>query len=385
MRYVVPAVMLLGFSTLLAQPSAAQSPDELPATPVSPFAGRTGATKELLLKQFGGTKESEAAVARALAWLAKQQRQDGSWIYDGTDKDETAASTGMGVLAFLGAGHGPKLGKYAKVVKGGADWLVKNQQATGKFLGAKNMYAQAIGALALVECYGMTKDRAYQRPAQAAINYIQKGQGADGSWGYQAGTNGDTSIVGWQVQALKAAQLAGDLVVDAKVLAKAVAFLDKVGGPKKATYGYTTAPGAPGTSLTAIGLWCRATVDNWTADNEAVVGGAEGMLARAPRSGRPLTETYFYYYATPLVRYVGGETWAKWNEGPEADGKRTGGLRDALVGSQVTKDGPNLGSWDPDAGFIGRHCGRLGTTALSVLMLEVYYRYPPPAPKPEKK
>ena len=384
MRYTIPAAALLGFATLLAEPSAAQEKpvalsDDLPPPPAG-FTGRTGATKERLLKAHGGTKESELAVARGLEWLAKQQKKDGGWVYDGGDRDETAAATGMGALAFLGAGHGHKQGKYQKTVKGGIDWLVKNQNPDGKFLGAKNMYGQAIATLALVECYGLTKDRAVQRPAQAALNYIQKGQAADGSWGYQAGTNGDTSILGWQVQALNAAQLAGDLVVDPKVLAKAVEFLDRVGGPKKDTYGYSSPPGAAGTSLTAIGLWCRAAVGGWK-PTEGVAAGAEKMLERAPRTGAPLGETYFYYYATLLVRNVGGKAWEKWNEGPEVDGKRAGGLRDALVGLQVAKLGPYSGSWDPDPGFIGRHCGRLGTTAMCVLVLEVYYRYPPPPRK----
>ncbi|MBU6173057.1 MAG: hypothetical protein KGQ60_04600, partial [Planctomycetes bacterium] len=40
--------------------------------------GRTGAMKEALLKAYGGTAGTEEAVAMGLAWLAKQQRSDGS-------------------------------------------------------------------------------------------------------------------------------------------------------------------------------------------------------------------------------------------------------------------------------------------------------------------
>lgn len=397
MRHMIAAAAFLAVTALLAEPSAAQvktadppdpaqpppalSPDSFPGLQPSGFVGRSGATKERLLKVHGGSKESELAVERGLAWLAKQQKPDGGWVYDGSDKDQTAAAAGMGVLPFLGAGHTHKQGKYQKTVKGGIDWLVRNLKADGQFLGAKNMYAQAIGTLALAECYGLTKDRALLRPTQLAVNYIQKGQAADGSWGYQAGNTGDTSILGWQIQALKAAQLAGDIVVDAKVLKKAVAFLDKVGGEKKATYGYTMAPGAPGTTLTAVGLWCRTAVDDWKPNAEPLIEGADGMFKRPTPKGRPLSETYFYYYATLLVRSVGGEVWDKWNAGAEVNGKRSGGVRDVLINSQVTKDGPNQGSWDPDQGFIGKSCGRLGTTAMSVLMLEVYYRYLPPPKK----
>ena len=36
-----------------------------------------------------------------------------------------------------------------------------------------------------------------------------------------------------------------------------------------------------------------------------------------------------------------------------------------------------FGSWAPDSGTIGRSCGRVGSTALSLLTLEVYYRHLP--------
>jgi hypothetical protein len=53
-------------------------------------------------------------------------------------------------------------------------------------------------------------------------------------------------------------------------------------------------------------------------------------------------------------------------------------MRDLLVELQ-NKGGDETmkGSWDKDMGFIGSACGKLGTTALAVLTLEVYYRYPP--------
>ena len=36
-----------------------------------------------------------------------------------------------------------------------------------------------------------------------------------------------------------------------------------------------------------------------------------------------------------------------------------------------------MGSWPKDTGFIGSQCGKLGTTALACLTLEVYYRHLP--------
>ena len=85
------------------------------------MAGRSGATKDKLLKAGGGNSESEAAVARGLAWLARKQLKDGSWEFDGSSKDKIAA-TGMALLPFLAAGETHKFGtKYKKTVENGLE------------------------------------------------------------------------------------------------------------------------------------------------------------------------------------------------------------------------------------------------------------------------
>jgi len=174
----------------------------------------------------------------------------------------------MGLLPFLAAGFTHKNGnKYQKVVLSALSFLVKNCPSgpNGGRLSA-NMYAQGIGTLALCEAYGMTKDKGFLlNSAQSAINYIQRAQGPNGSWGYAAGAAGDTSIVGWQIQALQAARLSKDIIVSDAVIKKAIAFLDIASaGSRKSAYGYSDNTGAaPGTSLTSVGLLCRYYIDKW--------------------------------------------------------------------------------------------------------------------------
>jgi hypothetical protein len=350
------------------------------------FPGRSGATKSKLLREGGGNDDSERAVALGLAWLARQQRPDGSWVYDQGDKGEVIAATGMALLPFLAAGETHKSGKkYQKTVYAGLNFLIRNVAPSGpnqgKFIGATTMYAQAIGTIPLCEAYGMTKDKGMLlQPAQAAINFIQKAQGNNGSWGYSAGATGDTSIVGWQVQALEAAVLSKDIVVDPRVIKKAIDFLNLAGkGSRKAEYGYNDNSGAaPGTALTAVGLLSRYYIDHWSPEHAGMAEGVQGLMKRKPVKSNAAPDMYYYYYATQVVHFFEGDEWREWNEGPKgADGKRLGGMRDWLVGLQIKKDGANQGSWDPEGGWIGRSCGRLGTTAMSLLTLEVYYRHLP--------
>ena len=372
------------------------------------FIGRSGGTKDRLLKEGGGNSETEAAVAKGLAWLARQQKPGGYWEFDAKDPQlktkDWATSTGLALLPFLAAGQTHRSGgKYTKNLSEGLTWLKNDLNlSTGKFAhgSPQYMYGHAISTVALCEAYGMTKDRGLLAHAQAAVNLIVKAQAADGSWGYAPSTAGDTSIVGWQVQALKAAQLTKDITVPDACVKKGIEFLNKVSsGSRKAEYGYAQPNGRPGTALTAVGLLCRYYIDGWGPNNAGMAEGtiglfgntkadATGTITKTDRTRAPKTaaqvkqnpgtpEMYYYYYATQVVHFFGGPEWQEWNEGPkDAAGKRQGGMRDWLMDVQ-SKNGNESGSWNPDPGNIGSHCGRVGTTCLCLLTLEVYYRHLP--------
>jgi hypothetical protein len=241
------------------------------------------------------------------------------------------------------------------------------------------MYSQALASIALCEAYAMSRDRnLLLKPAQLAIEFIATKQGPDGSWGYSPGTPGDTSIVGWNAQALYAALQTRDIVVPDRTVAKMKQFLDSVAsGESKCSFGYTNATGAPGNSLTAVGLVTRHTFDRWTGKNPAFTEGVEGLFKNEPKTAPAKPNMYYYYHATRAAYYHGGDLWKNWNEGKSTDGKRSGGMRDWLITLQEKKEGPNRGSWEADGAIIGGACGKLGTTALSILTLEVYYRYLP--------
>ncbi len=365
---------LAGLFVPLALGAAPVPPDANPE-PAKAFSCRRGADKLRLLEAGGGNQASEAAVARGLEWLARRQKADGTWNFDGAGGGHTAAATGLALLPFLGAGQVPADSKlYGKAVAFGLKALVRLQAADGGFglsgvapQAGHTMYDQGIAALALIEGYGMTRDAALKGPAQKAVDFIQDAQGANGSWGYQAKSDGDTSIVGWQVQALHAAKLCKDLTVNDKVLDRVNGYLDKVsGGELKATYGYRDGPGRPGTSLTAVGLLCRYSEGGWGPSNAGMAEGVKGLMTRPPR--KAFFDMYYYYYATQVVRFYETDFWhVQWNPM----------MRDMLIESQAKKDDAAGGSWDADNGQIGKNCGRLGTTCLSLLTLEVYYRHPP--------
>ena len=74
---------------------------------------------------------------------------------------------------------------------------------------------------------------------------------------------------------------------------------------------------------------------------------------------------YYWYYGTLGMYQLQGDYWQRWNEALQA----------ALVGRQQT-DGDLAGSWDPVCVW-GGYGGRVYSTAMSALCLEVYYRFLP--------
>ncbi len=334
------------------------------------FGGRSGATREKMAVEGGGNPASEAAVAKGLAWLKRQQKQDGRWpMVEGAYSDEFGA-TGLALLPFLAAGitHRPNpddkdSAEYAKTVDLGLRYLINKQSGNGLMGGQSKHYSHAICTMALCEAYGMTNDPVLRRPAQRALDYLVKAQHSAGGFRYEVNEPGDTSMTGWCLQAMQSGKLAG-LSVPAESFYKVGNFLDTMQTQKGAAYGYVS----PGSSLnmTAVGLLCRAYL-GWGPKNPAMVAGVDNLKKNLPQRDRG--EIYYYYYATQVMHFCGSQDdWQKlWN--PK--------MRDMLVETQDNSAGPNRGSWRHDRSFTGTAGGRLCTTSLSLLTLEVYYRHLP--------
>ncbi|HEV7281694.1 MAG TPA: prenyltransferase/squalene oxidase repeat-containing protein [Pirellulaceae bacterium] len=192
-----------------------------------------------LVTQEGGTTLTEAAVARALRWLAEQQRPDGSWslqdVKDGGSQRSDSAATSLALLPFLGAGQTHTTGMHRDTVSRGLRRLIRMQKEDGDLransVGQSGMYAHGQGAIVLCEAYAMTRDEVFREPAQKAIDFIVAAQHEAGGWRYAPNQPGDTSVVGWQLMALQSARSAG-LSVPAETLKKSQSYLNSALDPQ---------------------------------------------------------------------------------------------------------------------------------------------------------
>lgn len=335
------------------------------------FEGRASDQRARLVAERGGTPQSENAVELALEWLAAHQRQDGSWRLDHQkgscgarceNPGSTATSTGataLALLPFLGAGYTHKQGKYQDVVSEGLYYLTGRMIETrhGGDLQEGTMYAQGIAAIALCEAFAMTGDPELKSYAQRSIDFIVHAQHPRGGWRYVPGAPGDTTVTGWQVMALKSAKLA-KLYVPSHTTENAKQFLNKMQDAGGAFYGYQTSGKRP--APTAVGLLLRMYL-GWRRSDERLGRGRLYLVYTGPSK----TDMYYNYYATQILAHFGGTDWRMWNEE----------LREHLIDTQ-SRSGHEAGSWffeDPH-GSVG---GRLYTTAMCAMILEVYYRHMP--------
>lgn len=341
--------------------------------------GRGAKSRAALVASGGGSAGSEAAVGHALKWLARHQLANGGWSCDhGKSPDHVGpvnepgkhgaltGSTGMALLVYLGAGQTHTEGEYKEVIRKGLYFLGREMKADkngGDLRGGGSLYDHGIATIALCESYALTQDKTLAQPAQAAINFIHYAQDkTGGGWRYTPGQAGDTSVVGWQIQALKSGHLAY-LQVNPKSVAGAINFLNTMQTEDGAFYGYATPGKTP--PLTAVGLLCRMYL-GWKKEEPALQKGVEYLSKLGPIKNN----MYHNYYATQIMRHFGGEEWTKWNAV----------MRDFLVSSQEVKGSyqSDKGSWKPAGqNHTTEQGGRLIETCFCTMTLEVYYRHLP--------
>ncbi len=351
-------------------PSAALTPltDLLPegklASPDT-FFQRSAEQRQNFIEAMGGSQESEAAVARALAFLAKHQSDDGHWPFRPEDRNKRRsrtdiALTGLAALCFLAADHRPdRDGPYKETVKKALDYMVARQKPDGDLRFGGDMYSHGIAALAVGEAAAMTGDPVYRAAAIKAGRFIVNAQHpATGGWRYRPRESGDTSVFGWQVMALHSIEAAG-VKMPERTRTRAFRWLSRVTRSKhRMLSGYQNHSPTP--RMTAEAVISRIFLGQQLTAAEAKE--ATDYLKFAPKRQRNKADYYYWYYGSLALSQIGGEPWRQWNEQ----------MRETLIDLQ-RKDG----SWNERISQYGKRGGVFYATAMSTLSLEVYYRYLP--------
>ena len=325
------------------------------------------------LRSGGGKEMTEAAIIRGLDWLKANQDPEGSW--GGKDKDEEGnpkstnkdAMTGMALLAFLGHCELQDSPDYGPTVQKAINFLTSTPPDKPVGGGNTGSYSHPIRTYALCEAYTMTKIKKLEEFAKRAAIHVIKGQNESGGWAYAYGkgvaAHTDLSVTGWNIQALKAAALTG-ISIDGldEAMDKAVEYTKKC-QDQSGKFAYKIGSGGK-PSLTGTGVLCLQIWKN--AKSEEAKKGLEWIVANQAKDWKSVNIYEWYYHAQACFQATGvsggSGFWRAWNKE----------FQQIVCGAQASD-----GHWPHGKHYHGESA--IYNTTMTILMLEVYYRYMPSA------
>jgi hypothetical protein len=320
-------IVIVACSIVLAAPRAARADDEHLLTP-----------------------EARAAIERGLAFLANSPNPDGSW-----GDSHHAANTAVTLMAFMVTGQFPGRGPNGPNLDQAVHFLLETQREDGYFGGKQHgMYEHALATLALAEVWGESQRDDIREALIAGVELIVASQHESGGWRYEPKPDdADLSVTAMQIVALASAREAG-VHVPAKTVDAARNYVLSC---QHDDGGFRYQPKAHGTDFPRTAAGVMALMVTGSHDSPAVQRGMRFLQQNADAGIREAKYYYYaHYYAVQCMYQAGDRTYRDWY--PR--------IRDALIARQADD-----GSWS------GGKAGPAYSTAMSILVLGVPYRYLP--------
>jgi hypothetical protein len=334
---------------------------------------------------FGQTKgpggeelspDLDAAIARGLAYLARQQQSDGSFQSREKGNDNNphftgpkVALTGLSLMAYLAAGRMPDTGKHGQTVRHATDFLIKACPEDGYFgkVDGSRMYGHAIATLALAEAYGMEADAVQRKRLRSALTRAvkvllaaqntKKDAQFAGGWRYEiASSDSDLSVSAWCILALRAAHNAG-IEVPKDSADRAAAFVLHCWRAEQKAFAYQPG-GEVSLTMTAAAVLNLELLDRESRDEVRAGVKFLGAHAVADDTENP----YYARYYVAQAAFQAGNVW------PEVWKQTQAKLLEA---QKKEKDG----SWPQSR--TANEPGKTYSTAVSVLTLSIPLRLLP--------
>ena len=375
-RIAAVAVLLMAGWAVLAE--------DAPTTSTAKTSLSTKPLTELEQQQI------DAAVDRALTWMATQQSPDGS--FRTLDVGQPGV-TGICIMAYLAAGHLPGEGKYGDTIDKAIDYVLACQKpdgllvnvdlSTGGAWSTSSLYTaaynHAISGLALCEVYGMVapeKSARVREVIEKAIGLAlaqqkkTKTRSIDqGGWRYLApvadGVDSDLSITSWNLMFLRAARNAG-FAIPNEPIDRAMEYVRRTFDPQRGTFMYYIGYPTSKRSMAGAGIYALAL--GGVHDSETARSVADWLLKYPfDRYNEGITHKdrfhYSAYYCAMAMFQMGGRYWDEFYPT----------LARTLIANQSAD-----GSWQPEqADGNDRPYGNVYTTAFCVQALCMPYQLLP--------
>jgi len=336
-------------------------------------------------------KKVDEGVDRGLAWLAAQQKPDGSMP---TFQTGEPGVTSLAVMAFLSRGHCPGGGPYGAIIDRGIDFVLSQQREDGllyasatempytRYQGSHTAtYNHAIAGLMLGEAYGMTDGKRAEkiRPTiEKAIGFARRLQRRPNphdkdkfGWRYYQYVNkagkgeADLSATGWFVMFFRSAKNA-EFDIPQEYVDDAVRFVKACYLPQEGTFIYAPYPVdiRPSRAMNGAGLLCLTITGNHDDRIAETVGRKIIDNSFANYNNPSPHDRYHYgaYYCSQAMFMLGGDYWRKFYPN----------LATTLLANQAPQ-----GNWQPESANNDGVYGSCYTTALAILSLTPPYQMLP--------
>ena len=304
------------------------------------------------MRQGGGLKVSrdgtEKAIRNGLEFLARTQKEDGS--FSGS-YGESAAIPALAGMAFLSKGFLPGTEPYGEAIDKAVDYVLACADLSPEarfrgYMGRRGdgrMYAHSIATLFLFEASGIVSPERQKRLDEVlplAVKVIvdaqnqRKGGEHLGGWRYQPdSSDSDLSASGWALMALRSARLNGAQVPD-EAVEKAVLYVKRSFCERSSCFSYQGSGGSNGETLTGAGILCLELCGKHL--DEMSLKGAQ-YLRKTYANAIPRSSQKYYglYYTSQGLFQTGGDAWREFSVW----------MHDNFIPAQQPD-----GSWRPDGG-----------------------------------
>ena len=336
------------------------------------FARSNALCKTRVMKGRGGDQKTTYAVDRGLRWLHFQQEEDGSWDPEtsshsparelGGDPQVRVGLTALAVAAFLSDGHSATSGKYKETVSSGINYILAARDSRGQF-GAvegdlkRSLFNQSVCVLVLAENYVLSSGKTGKNEDDLRLAISRLMSMAHTT---PADEDHQTFSDTWAAMALRTALMTGldngDLPAVCRAVESRVALLAR-------------AESDSSVAASDVPPLCSAAME--AVDALFVSGDEADDTFSFPDLRKP--QTLFNLLDDPALRepsflfFVGialcekeQPIWAEWNN---------------RVKSELADDQKPDGSWLAGGDWPWIDGGDVYTSSLSVLTLQVYYRF----------
>jgi hypothetical protein len=286
----------------------------------------TGQVDGLDVREGAGvSNEVETIYLKAADYLAKTQKENGSWSGgQNFHGDEAAGVAALATMAFLSTGEDPNFGRYARNIRAGLRFIIRTQnKSTGYIKG--NMYVHGFAMLALSEAYGAVDEdmlwagnssgkKTIGKTLELAVKLAVTSQKKNPSKGWQYGPNdgsADTSVVGAVLMGLLAARNAGIDVPDSSIDG-ALKYMKQMTSPESGGVGYSGMGGMGGTGArTAIA--CLVFSIGKRSQWKELDATRKNLVDNLDTSAQQSWPYYERYYKSQALFQSDYKAWQQWN------------------------------------------------------------------------